>query len=322
MALPASLVAHRTGTQLACLLPTALLAAAVLLGMARPGHASEPPEPGSAAALLDRAFKNLYAEDYIQTLVLATQSRGGREMQRRLQLIRRQSVRPGRALLRFLYPEPIRRTSVLILENDGASDDLYVYLPALQMTRRLSSAQKADSFFGSDLSYEDVEPKHVEDFVVRWVDPDAPASDADSASGSADDCVKVRITAAPGFESGYDEQISCIDPERGVIRWTDYYVSGRHLKRLTIDPKEIRQIGERSIPFLVTIETPRNRSVTKVITESYELVSEIPEKIFATWNLTAGDARSDRRKMKTSDPAEEDGAAGQAPESDEGDSSE
>ncbi len=99
----------------------------LLLLLVLPGGSralASPPEPESAAALLERAFHNLYAEDYIQTLVLATQSRGGNEMHRRLQLTRRQSVRPGKALLRFLYPQSIRRTSVLILENDGASDDL------------------------------------------------------------------------------------------------------------------------------------------------------------------------------------------------------
>ena len=306
MAIPASLVAHRTGTQRLRLRLVPLVIVALALASPATARAGEPPAPGSAAALLDRAFRNLYAEDYIQSLVLTTQSRGGREMQRRLQLIRRQSVRPGRALLRFLYPESIRRTSVLILENDGADDDLYVYLPALQMTRRLSSAQKGDSFFGSDLSYEDVEPKHVEDFVVRWVEQDAAPAAADP------DCVKVRITPAPGFESCYDEQISCIDPERGVIHWTDFYVSGRHLKRLTIDPQQIRLIGERSIPFLITIETPRNRSITKVETTSYELVADIPEKIFATWNLAAGDARSDRRKMEPSGRSEPDASAARA----------
>ena len=281
-------VAHRNGTHL--LVPFLSLASLALAVPVLDARAAAP-EAGTAAELLDRAFRNLYAEDYIQTLVLATSSRGGREMRRRLQLTRRQSVRPGKALLRFLYPQSIRRTSVLILENDEAADDLYVYLPATRLTRHLSSFQRGDSFFGTDLSYEDVEPKDIGDFVVRFL----PADEESKAAG----CVRVEITAAPGFDSTYEKQLSCLEGERGIILWTDYYVSGRHLKRLAIDPKDVRRIGDRYIPFLITVETPRQRSITKVITEEYDLRAEIPDKLFNTWNLAAGDADSDRRKTTT-----------------------
>jgi hypothetical protein len=296
MARPGSLVAGRLRAHAAGALLAALLLGAGLVAFPAPSGAdAAPPEPGSAAELLDRAFRNLYAEDYIQTLVLATQSRGGREMRRRLQLTRRQSVRPGKALLRFLYPQTIRRTSVLILENSARSDDLYVYLPATRITRHLSNAQKADSFFGTDLSYEDVEPKSIDDFVVRWLEPGEAPAESQEREGESD-CVRVEITAAPDFESAYEKQVSCLERERGIILWTDYYVAGRHLKRLAIDPKEVRRVGDRHIPFLITIETPRQRSKTKVITEDYDLRAEIPDKIFNTWNLQAGDAKSDRQK--------------------------
>jgi hypothetical protein len=263
---------------------------------------------GEARELLDRAFRNLYAEDYIQTLVLATQTRGGREMKRRLQIIRRQSRRPGKALLRFLYPQQIRRTSVLILENENASDDLYVYLPAVKLTRHLSSAQRADSFFGTDLSYEDVEPKHIEDFRVRWSSEEDLEEPESRPDGS---CRRLEIRAAPGFESAYDRQISCIEPERAIILWTDFYVRGRRLKRLTIDPEKVRRIGQRYIPFLITVETSSRRSLTRIVTEDYELRSEIPDRLFDTWNLASGDARSDRAKMREIAPSSVDGSGGE-----------
>ena len=68
-----SLVAPRIRTHLHLVLVLAVVAVPAFDARATA------PEPGSAAELLDRAFQNLYAEDYIQTLVLATTSRGGRE---------------------------------------------------------------------------------------------------------------------------------------------------------------------------------------------------------------------------------------------------
>ena len=288
------------------------LASAALAGslavspvLALPGHADEAPvrpEPGSAAELYDRGLRNLYAEDYIQTLVLATQSRGGNEMRRRLQITRRQSTRPGKALLRFLYPQTIRRTSILILENDTRADDFYVYLPAVKLTRHLSSAQRADSFFGTDLTYEDVEPKHIEDYVVEWASEEN-ASPEQLAEAVSAECELLEVRGTVAFDSAYERQITCVERARAIALWTDYYRRGKFLKRLTIDLAEVRRVGDRYIPFLITVNTPRQRSVTKVITEEYELRAEIRDELFSTWNLEAGDAKADRRRTTPAPPA-------------------
>ncbi len=274
----------------------------VLAPVAHSDEAAAVLEPGSAAELYDRGLQNLYAEDYIQTLVLATQSRGGREMRRRLQITRRQSTRPGKALLRFLYPQTIRRTSVLILENETRSDDLFVYLPAVKLTRRLSAAQRADSFFGTDLSYEDVEPKHIEDYIVEWASEES-ATPEQLAEAESAGCALLQVRGTPALESAYERQVTCVERARAIILWTDFYRRGKFLKRLTVDLAEVRRVGDRYIPFLITVETPRQRSVTKVITEEYDLRAEIRDELFSQWNLAAGDARADRRRTVPARPA-------------------
>jgi hypothetical protein len=242
-------------------------------------------EDSRAESLLERSFSNLYADDYIQTMELSTSVGGARPLTRTLQITRKQSVRPGKALVRFLEPFDIRWTSILILEDDGGSDVLYVFLPALDLTRRLSAAQRADSFFGTDLSYEDIEPKHASDYEVRVLPRDATSSDA---------CLPVEWKARQGFTSTYDRMVSCIEKERAVFHWTDFYRHDRHVKRLEIDLDRVAPVGTRSIPFWMTMRTLRTGSETRVVTQSYELRNDIPEKLFSTWNLQAGDAERDR----------------------------
>lgn len=260
---------------------------AAALALAGPARAEGDLDPH---ALLARAFANLYADDYIQTMELAAQSPGMRPVVRTLQILRKQSITPGKALVRFLEPPDVRRTSVLILENATTNDDLWVYLPALRMTRRISSSQRADSFFGTDLSYEDVEPKHADDYDV------VPGGAAEDAAG----CVVLDIRARPPFESTYERMLSCVEPERALIRWTDFYRKGERVKQLRMDPKSVKPIGERFIPFLITMETLRTRSRTEVRTQSYELVKKLDEKLFNTWNLEAGDAEKDRNRVGVS----------------------
>ena len=237
--------------------------------------------------LVERAFENLYGDDYIQTLLLSTRGEGEREMSRRLQITRKQSVRPGRALVRFLSPYKVRGTSILIEENDDSSDDLYVYLPAARLTRHLSTAQRGDSFFGTDLTYEDIEPKSVSDYEVR--------SDSwDHTSGAP--CVRVQLRPASGFESNYEAMVSCIEEARGVIVWTEFYQRGVVVKSLNVDLGEVQAVGSRYVPFLMKVRNLQRRTETVVLTESYELRPSIPERLFSMWNLEVGDAERDRSR--------------------------
>ena len=264
----------------------ALGVATLCLAAARAPAQDALPEPPSAQELLARAFHNLYADDYIQTLRFDTRMRGS-SLSRRLQLTRKRSQGPGRALLRFLEPPEIRRTSVLVLENLDRADDLYVYLPAARLTRHLGAAQRSDSFFGTDLSYEDVEPKRGENWVAR----EAGWSEHEGLR-----CARVEIRPGPGFESGYERLDACIEVARGVMLWSDFYQQGRLVKRLEIDSASIRAIGSRQIPFVMTFTTPSRRSETRVVTESYDLRAEIPEELFSTWNLEVGSPERDRAK--------------------------
>lgn len=263
-------------------------AIAMAIGCAAPTAQSEEDERqphDSAERLLARAFENLYAEDYIQTMELSTKPRSGRGMTRLIQITRKQSVLPGRALIRFLEPYAVRRTSVLILENETRADDLFVYLPATRLTRHLSNSQRADSFFGTDLAYEDIEPKYTEDYDVRIVGRDTLAGIP---------CTLLELHNRETFESTYDRLVSCVEEERGVILWTDFYRNGRATKRLEVDPASIRKIGTRFIPFAMTMTDLRRRSKTVITTRTYDLHPNIPDSIFSTWNLEAGDARRDR----------------------------
>jgi hypothetical protein len=194
-----------------------------------------------------------------------------------------------------------------VLENEGRSDDLYIYLPAVRLTRRISASQRADSFFGTDLTYEDVEPKRVSDYEVSWA-PDAGVTADQRAAASKGGCELLEVRGTVEFDSAYDRQVTCVEAARSIIVWTDYYVAGQFIKRLTLDPEEVRLVGGRYVPFSITVETPKANSITKVITESYELRADIEDRLFDTWNLSAGDVKTDLRKSAPAPPVDTDDA--------------
>jgi len=237
--------------------------------------------------VVESAFHNLYGEDYLQVMELETHPTAGKGMTRKLQIIRKQSADPGRALVRFVDPPFLRKTAILIIENDGAFDDLYVYLPAARMTRHVRASQRADAFFGTDLSYEDVEPKRPEDYEARRVS----SSDFDS-----DDCEVIELTPREGLSSAYEKLVACIDRDLGSFCWIEFYRMGSMVKRLEIDRSSIQKIGSRHFPFVMTMRDLRRGSRTVISTESYEALAEISDDVFSTRNLEAGSARGDRAR--------------------------
>ena len=67
-----------------------------------------------------------------------------------------------RFYVRFRRPADVDNTTFLVWKKPGKDDDRWLYLPALDLVKRVSSADKRSSFVGSNFFYEDVSGRHVE----------------------------------------------------------------------------------------------------------------------------------------------------------------
>lgn len=65
----------------------------------------------------------------------------------------------------FLSPADDKGVAFLKIEHEGGEDEMRLWLPAFQKVRRISSKKKADSFMGSDLSYEDMTNRSLEEYT-------------------------------------------------------------------------------------------------------------------------------------------------------------
>jgi hypothetical protein len=124
--------------------------------------------------------------------------RQGRQRERTLEM-RALRGAPGaadgisdRVLLRFSYPNDIKGTGLLVHERPGKDDDRYLYLPALGRVRRIAGAERQESFAGSDLSYEEIGGRALEDYTYELVDAKATWTAPD---GKAWPAYKLKSTA-------------------------------------------------------------------------------------------------------------------------------
>lgn len=114
----------------------------------------------SAQELVDKASQaQYYAADDGRALVRMMIVDGqGRKMRRQFVVLRR-DVKDGgqqRFLVRFEQPADVRNTVFMVHKKPGSDDDRWLYLPALDLVKRIAASDERTSFVGSHLFYEDI----------------------------------------------------------------------------------------------------------------------------------------------------------------------
>ena len=69
----------------------------------------------------------------------------------------------------FLSPADDKGVSFLKIEHDDRDDEMRIWLPAFKKIRRISAKKRSDSFMGSDMSYEDLSSRQLDEFTFSIV---------------------------------------------------------------------------------------------------------------------------------------------------------
>ena len=82
----------------------------------------------------------------------------GRTQLRQFTILRRNQSSGGDQdmLVYFSRPSDVRGTVFRVIRHPGADDDRWLYLPGLDLVKRISAGDQRTSFVGSDFFYEDV----------------------------------------------------------------------------------------------------------------------------------------------------------------------
>ena len=103
----------------------------------------------------------------------------GQERVREMTILRRDEPKPGadepkegektddsycgeqKFYVRFHRPADVDKTTFLVWKKPGEDDNRWLYLPALDLVKPVSSADKRSSFVGSHFCYEDISGRHI-----------------------------------------------------------------------------------------------------------------------------------------------------------------
>ncbi len=238
-------------------------------GDARAAVAGSPPTPESVLAA---AFVNRYDVDLISKIELIMRNSAGQERRRKVHGVSKIIDDRMHSIGRLTWPNYLRGMTILTIEATDRSHDAFVYLPSLDKVRRISTAQRADSFFGSDVTYEDLERRRIAEFDVESLEEVELEGEA-----------AYRILARSLEDSGYARVIFFVAVSDGAILETRYFKRDRDSPfRVIVVPRSgmVERQGH-VLPTRMTVHNHVRGTWTEVVFNDLVVNPPIDDRVFS-----------------------------------------
>jgi hypothetical protein len=162
-------------------------------------------------------------------------SKGGQERIREMTMLRKNYGAPGGEQKYFIYfyqPADVKDMTFMVNKYPGKDADRWLFVPAINMVRRIAAKDKHSSFVGSDFTYEDVSGRNLEEDTHSIV--------KEEKAGGKDSYV-IKSTPKAG-DMEYSYKMSWIDKATFLPHKEEYYDKRGELYKVftAIEIKDIK----------------------------------------------------------------------------------
>lgn len=111
----------------------------------------------SGAEIMEKVYNRETGDSRTSNLEMILINRQGAERVREIKQYEKDFGEVEKKIMFFVSPADVRNTSFMNWSYDSEqSDDQWIFLPALNKVKRISSENKSDYFMGSDFTYDDL----------------------------------------------------------------------------------------------------------------------------------------------------------------------
>ena len=211
-------------------------------------------------------------EDLInQTVMILTNSKG---KTRTHKMISKSKNGSEKQIIWFMEPKDDRGIAFLKIEHDNRDDEMRMWLPAFKKVRRISSKKKSDSFMGSDLSFEDLSNRRLNNNDYKRME---------DAKWLGIDCYVLETVPKKESKSNYVRHVSWIDKNHMNILKEQSFNRKNKLEKEKHFNYETR--GEYQLIKKVNVENLLKKHATEITFSDIVTNSGISDKIFNDINL-------------------------------------
>jgi outer membrane lipoprotein-sorting protein len=216
-------------------------------------------------------------EDMKAKVFMRLISKDGSERIREFTMLRKDLKEGGeqRYFTYFYKPGDVRRMTFMIWKYPQRDDDRWLFIPAINLVKRIAANDKRSSFVGSDFTYEDISGREVEEdnhTLLR----------EERLDGRETYVVKSVPKDEKGAEYGY--KLSWIDKGTAVLWKEEYYDKRGELSKVfTAD--EVKPVQGLWTTVKRTMKNVQNGHQTKVAFEEVQYNVGLSENLFSERSL-------------------------------------
>lgn len=246
----------------------ATLLAATFLFAARPARAAEP----TADEIIDKALDQnaMGFQSGKAQLTLTIQDSSGGKRVRSLEVKSKKIADLGRTLVTLTAPKEVRGQAFLFAEQKG-EDDVWMYLPAFKVTRRIEGGQKNGSFLGSHFTYADLESRDLKESTYERLPDEKVAKD---------EVYVVKATPKKGAKSDYTEVISYVRKSDYIPLKIKFFGKGKKLEK-TIFVEKLDKTSDGQTYVKQMTVSPASGGFTTLNIDALETGTELPDSMFS-----------------------------------------
>jgi len=174
----------------------------------------------------------------------------------------------------FLEPKDDRGVAFLKIEHNNKDDEMRMWLPAFKKVRRISSKRKGDAFMGSDLSYEDLTSRDLNEYTYKRLDDELVNSTQ---------CFVLESKPNTSAKSSYSKHISWIDKENlNIVQEYSFDKRGALKKEKYFQHNKLK---DYYVMNQIRVKDVQKQHTTEVTFESLEVDTGINPALFQEKNL-------------------------------------
>jgi outer membrane lipoprotein-sorting protein len=176
-------------------------------------------------------------------------------------------------LVVFKSPPDLKNVGFLVHAHTFSDRDLWAYFPEYKRVRRIATSSQDDSFFGSDLSYDDFTgPPNLDDYKFSILKEDV-------VDGKP--CYVVEVT--PKIHRKYTKYVAWVAKDLWIHLKIDYYQDDVVYRSGTF--KDVRTIDGIPTPFKTDMENRKTGHRTELMFESVQYHTHFSEDLFTQRSL-------------------------------------
>jgi outer membrane lipoprotein-sorting protein len=227
----------------------------------------------SAEQIIEKSQQAFYypANDMKVRIAMKLIDSGGGIREREMTMLRRDVDKSGKQkyFVYFHKPGDVRRMSFMVWKDPAAEDQRWIFIPAVDLVRRIAADDKRSSFVGSDFTYEDVSG--------RDVDADSHSLLREEKLGDRESYV---IQSTPKEAVEYTKRVSWIDKQTLLPLKEEYYDAQDELFRVFTADK-IETISGWPTALLRIMKNIKNGHRTEVVLETIAYDLNLADKDFS-----------------------------------------